>query len=84
MSTIRPMLPVQSDKEYHAAKQARGIRHDMLGFTDQCIERYLECACKRTQGPGSRRKRTDSPRASRSTSPSSSGTVVRPTSALNA
>eukprot|EP00959_Pyramimonas_sp_CCMP1952_P070077 1463048-Pyramimonas_sp.AAC.1 len=56
----------------------------MLGFTDQCIERYLECAPKHAQGPGSRRKRSDSPRASRSISPGSSGSAVRPTSALNA
>eukprot|EP00959_Pyramimonas_sp_CCMP1952_P123210 2575819-Pyramimonas_sp.AAC.1 len=66
------MLPAHSDKDYHTAKQARGIRNDMLGFTDQCIERRLECASKRTQGAGSRRKRPDSPRASRSKSPSSS------------
>eukprot|EP00959_Pyramimonas_sp_CCMP1952_P054906 1147670-Pyramimonas_sp.AAC.1 len=54
MSTIRPMLPAHSDKAYHTAKQDRGIRHDMLGVTDQCIERYLECASKRTHGTGSR------------------------------
>eukprot|EP00959_Pyramimonas_sp_CCMP1952_P346912 7266010-Pyramimonas_sp.AAC.1 len=69
MSTIRPMLPVHSEKDYNKAKQVRGIRHDVLGFTDQCIELYLECASKRAQGPRSRRKRSDSPRTSRSKSP---------------
>eukprot|EP00959_Pyramimonas_sp_CCMP1952_P119092 2490070-Pyramimonas_sp.AAC.1 len=56
----------------------------MLGFTDQCIERYLECASKLTKRPGPRRQRPDSPRASRSTSPGSSGSVARPTGVLNA
>eukprot|EP00959_Pyramimonas_sp_CCMP1952_P282462 5903717-Pyramimonas_sp.AAC.1 len=68
MSTMRPMLPVYSEKNYNTAKKVRGIRHDMLGFTDQCIERYPECASKRAQGPRSRRKRSDSPRTSRSKS----------------
>eukprot|EP00959_Pyramimonas_sp_CCMP1952_P136574 2858256-Pyramimonas_sp.AAC.1 len=80
MPTIRPMFHTHSEKEYQTAKQVRGIRHAMLGFTDQCVERYLECASKRTQEPGSRRKGSASPRVSRSKSPSSSGSVARPTS----
>eukprot|EP00959_Pyramimonas_sp_CCMP1952_P123934 2591132-Pyramimonas_sp.AAC.1 len=81
-ATIRPMLPNHSEKDYQSAKHIRGIRHDMLGFTDQ--ERYLACASKLTKKPGSRRKRSDSPRASRSSSPGSSGSVARPTGAFNA
>eukprot|EP00959_Pyramimonas_sp_CCMP1952_P145474 3045673-Pyramimonas_sp.AAC.1 len=84
MATIRPLLLAHSEKDYHTAKQVRGIRHGMHGFTDQCIERSLECASKRTQAPGSRRTRSDFPRASRSKSPSSSGSVARPTGVLNA
>eukprot|EP00959_Pyramimonas_sp_CCMP1952_P237259 4958828-Pyramimonas_sp.AAC.1 len=38
MNTIRPMLPEHVHKQCTSASHVRGIRHDMLGFTDQCIE----------------------------------------------
>eukprot|EP00959_Pyramimonas_sp_CCMP1952_P156033 3263556-Pyramimonas_sp.AAC.1 len=84
MATIRPMLPKHSEKDCTSAGDVRGKRHDMLGFTDQCIDCYLECASKTAKKPGSRRKRSVSPRASRSRSLGSSGSVARPTGVLDA
>ena len=40
---IRPMLPRPNTEGYKKAKDARRVRWGMLGFTDQCIERCLEC-----------------------------------------
>eukprot|EP00959_Pyramimonas_sp_CCMP1952_P096466 2016376-Pyramimonas_sp.AAC.1 len=39
MNTIRPMLPERDHKQYTSAPNARGIRRDKPGFTDECIER---------------------------------------------
>ena len=70
MSTIRPHLPKYNNRFHKPASNVRGIRHDMLGFTDQCIARYLECVSQLTTKTGSRRKRTPQVRR-RSPSPAS-------------
>ena len=70
MSTIRPHLPKYNHRLHAPSCTVRGIRHDMLGLTDQCIARYLECVSQLTTKTGSRRKRT--PQAQRrSPSPAS-------------
>eukprot|EP00959_Pyramimonas_sp_CCMP1952_P335001 7015107-Pyramimonas_sp.AAC.1 len=73
------MLPEHGHKQYTSASNVRGIRHDMLGFTDQCIERYLECVSKLPGTPGSRRKRSSSPKP-RTTKFRSNAPVDKPAS----
>eukprot|EP00959_Pyramimonas_sp_CCMP1952_P372013 7789873-Pyramimonas_sp.AAC.1 len=56
------MRPGHDHEQFTSASNVRWICHDMLGFADQGIERYLQCVSKLPGLPGSRGRRSSSPK----------------------